>query len=220
MKKFEAVVLDIDGTLSPEVSWYALTQGLGASAVQHKVIYDAYRNEEITYEDSKQQLIGLWQATGNANKEYMGHLFESWDFYPGVRQTVEGIQQDGYETCIITGSFDIWAKAVAERLKIKHWFANTETVWDEHGNLVDMHYEIQQGKKKLGQLETFCSGIGIKPERCLVVGDSENDIDLFIRTGHGVAVGETIDEALAQKAWKNVKTFLEVKEILGHVKTR
>ncbi len=214
MTKFEAVVLDIDGTLSPEVSWYALTQGLGASAIQHKVIYDAYRNSEITYEDSKRQLIGLWQATGNANKTYMERLFETWDFYPGVAQAVEGIQQDGYETCIITGSFDIWAKAVAERLKVKHWFANTETVWDEHGNLVDMHYEIQQGKKKLEQLEAFCSGMGIKPEQCLAVGDSENDIDLFVRTGHGVAVGETIDEALAQTAWKTVKTFPEIKGML------
>ena len=71
MRTPKAVVFDIDGTLSPEVSWLALTRDLGAPVDQHVQIYNDYKEGLIDYPTSKAQLIGLWRATGNANKEFL-----------------------------------------------------------------------------------------------------------------------------------------------------
>ena len=100
MPKFEVVILDIDGTLTPNVSWYAFTKGLGASVHAHRTIYDTLKAGKITYETSKQQLIALWHTTGNANRAYISKLFESWQFYPKVEQTVAEIKKAGYRLCI------------------------------------------------------------------------------------------------------------------------
>jgi FMN phosphatase YigB (HAD superfamily) len=59
MEKSKAVVFDIDGTLSPEISWLALTRDLGASVEQHIQIYQDYKEGRIDYEASKDQLIGI-----------------------------------------------------------------------------------------------------------------------------------------------------------------
>lgn len=44
----KAVVFDIDGTLSPEVSWLALTRDLGASVEEHAQIYADYKAGRIS----------------------------------------------------------------------------------------------------------------------------------------------------------------------------
>ena len=88
-------------------------------------------------------------------------------------------------------------------------------VWDEHGNLVDMHYNLEQAKKKLEQLEAFCTDQNIDPKKCLVVGDSEDDIDIFAYTGNGVLVGKNASEALASQAWMQVAKLSDIKGLVG-----
>lgn len=214
MNRFKAVILDIDGTLSPEVSWHALTQGLGASSANHTRIYDAYKIGDITYIDAKKKLLTLWQSTGNANKQYIDNLFTNWKLFDDAEKTIYDIRQEDYGLCIITGSFDIWASVVAKRVGILDWYANTKIIFDERGNLIDMQYDLEQGVKKLAQLKDYCSRQRLKPEQCVVVGDSENDIELFNFTGNGVAVGKNADPELAKVAWMRVSRFADIKSIL------
>jgi phosphoserine phosphatase len=74
----KAIIFDIDGTLSPEISWLALTRDLGASVDEHIRIYTDLKQGRIDYPESKRQLINLWRATGNANKAFFQKLFENW----------------------------------------------------------------------------------------------------------------------------------------------
>lgn len=43
----KAIIFDIDGTLSPEVSWLALTRDLGASVEEHIQIYKNYKEGKL-----------------------------------------------------------------------------------------------------------------------------------------------------------------------------
>src|SRR5688500_381065 len=129
-------VLDICGTLAPEDSWLALTRDMGASVDRHLEIFHDYREGRISYEESKIQLIGLWRATGHANRDAMRAIFTSWPLDPAARPLIAQLRATGYHPLIITGAVDLYAQVVSERLDVPDWRANTPLIFDGAGGLV------------------------------------------------------------------------------------
>jgi HAD superfamily phosphoserine phosphatase-like hydrolase len=211
MYKARAVVFDIDGTLSPDISWLALTRDLHAPVEQHVQIYTDYKNGTIDYPASKTKLLDLWRSTGNANKTFFSLLFDALPLDPATEQVVQSAKV-GRLVCLITGSMDLYAQTVARKLGIDRWYANTTLHWDTTGNLVDMDYELNQGKKKLEQFVQFCQSNGLEPQDCLVVGDSENNEQLFESSQHGVLLGD-IHESQTH-AWKNIAKLTDFAQVL------
>jgi phosphoserine phosphatase len=211
MSKAEAVVFDIDGTLSPEISWLALTRDLGAPVEQHVQIYTDYKNGKIDYPTSKLQLIDLWRATGNANRTFFVQLFDALPLDPAAEKVVQAAKL-GHVVCLITGSMDLYAETVAKKLGIDQWHANTTLYWGADGNLVDMDYELNQAAKKLEQFGEFCQANNLKLQDCLVVGDGENDELLFEACERGILLG---GEPEAQThAWKRITQLTDFERIL------
>ena len=66
--EIKAVVFDIDGTLSPHVSWTKLTALLGAPVSGLNKIYENLKNGNSRYRESKYALLKLWEDTGKLNK--------------------------------------------------------------------------------------------------------------------------------------------------------
>lgn len=211
MEKAKAVVFDIDRTLSPEVSWLALTRDLGAPVEQHVQIYKDYKNGEIDYSTSKSQLIDLWRATGNANETFFAQLFEALPLDPVADKIVQTAKM-GRTVCLITGSMDLYARIVASKLGVDQWHANTTLHWDDEGNLYDMDYELNQAAKKLEQFAQFCEENGLNAQDCLVIGDGENDEKLFEACGHGVLIGA--DPESETFAWRRIDRLAEFEYIL------
>jgi HAD superfamily phosphoserine phosphatase-like hydrolase len=213
MEAPKAVIFDIDGTLSPEVSWLSLTRDLGAPVERHIAIYQDYKAGNTDYETSKQALLRLWQSTGNANHDFFHTLFEQLPLDSAAADVV-GLLRSHYELCIITGSMDMYAAIVAQKLDINTWFANTSLHW-ESNQLIDMDYELDQAAKKLEQFLGFCATRGYKPEDCIIVGDGENDLSLFTASGRGVLVGENLSDELRQHSWKVIPSLGELPNLLA-----
>jgi phosphoserine phosphatase len=216
MKPLKALVVDIDGTLWSKNSWLELTKGLSADPKEHTKVFNDYVSGQISYKESKNQLIGLWENTNNANKAYINELVKGWELDPLSKKLVNLFKSNGYKTAIITSSFDLWAKEVSNRLKIEKHYYNTELRWDKNKELIDYDYDINQANKKLKQLESFCVEFNLKPEECLVLGDEENDTELFRTTGNGVLIGEDKSRALAKEAWltySDISSFLKSKKL-------
>lgn len=211
MSKAEAVVFDIDGTLSPEVSWLALTRDLGAPVEQHIQIYQDYKNGKIDYPTSKSQLIDLWRSTGNANRAFFVQLFDALPLDP-VAEKIAQAAKEGRIVCLITGSMDLYAEAVAKKLGIDEWYANTTLHWDTDGNLVDMDYELNQAARKLEQFGEFCQANSLEMQNCLVVGDGKNDELLFEASNRGVLLGG--DPKTQTHAWKRIAQLADFDQIL------
>jgi HAD superfamily phosphoserine phosphatase-like hydrolase len=199
MKQIRAVVFDIDQTLSPDISWTALTRDLGASVDEELRIYEEFRTGKIGYEQAKDGVLKLWQATGNANKVFFTALFERWPLAEGAEEVVALLQKER-KVCAITGSMDLYAQIVAKKLGVAHWYANTTLHWDEAGNLIDFDYELKQDEKKLDQFLAFCTSQTLNPKECAVVGDGENDVLMFEASGNGIAVGDSCPEELMRVA--------------------
>lgn len=212
METLKAIIFDIDGTLSPEVSWLSLTRDLGASVERHLAIYQDYKAGKANYQTSKQELIKLWQSTGNANYDFFHSLFEQLPLDGAALRVVELLRPQ-YDLCIITGSMDMYAEVVATKLGIDKWFANTTLHWQD-GKLTNMDYELDQAARKLEQLLSFCAALGYKPEECVIVGDSENDLTLFDASKRGVLVSDNPTDELRQHAWKVIPSLGDLSKIL------
>ena len=214
-KEFEAAVFDIDGTLTPEVSWFVLTEGLGASVDKHKLIFRAMYDDELSLEEAENELLSLWQATGNANKSFIRSVFEAQEFHPESQKIIEYLQDKGYIICLISASVDLYTEVIAERLGVDFHFSNTQLVWDKEDNLVDFHYDPNQAERKLVQLVTFLEENGIAQDRCVVIGDSWNDKAMFLHTQRGIMIHTPVEDAeLIDLSWKSVNSLSELKEIL------
>lgn len=107
---------------------------------------------------------------------------------------------------------DLYAETVAKKLGIEHWYANTTLHWDEQDNLYDMDYELDQASIKLQQFGQFCLEKGLEPEDCLIIGDGENDAQLFEACKHGVLIDRNSDGK--PHAWKRVVRLADFEPIL------
>ena len=214
MAQTKAIIFDIDKTLSEDTSWLSLTRELGGSADEHLRIYEDYKNGLIKYDGAVHALLSLWRATGNANKPFFRQVFENLPLAPGAQEAVSHAKSQA-RVCLITGSMDLYAETVAQKLAVDEWYANTTLHWDDHGVLHGMDYELNQAKRKLEQLTEFCKKHAISPEECIIFGDSDNDILLFEATKRGVAVGNDVPEELKAVAWKMIGSVSELPTVLS-----
>ena len=209
----KAVIFDIDNTLTDDVSWLRITELLGASVAVHEDIFSRFSRHELPYTEAKRQLVELWQQTGHARKARWEALFADWPLKDGAAELINHLHETGYSTALITGSFDLFAEAIAHKLQIPHWYANASLVWDADGQLTDFHYVRDQAAQKLVDLELFASTVHVPVTQCAVVGDGPNDLETFRATGHGIAVGST-SPALQAAAWKEVTSLTDVMSAL------
>jgi len=214
MAKIKAVTFDIDTTLTYGSSWTIITRELSASVKTHEFIYKELKENKISYKQAKEQLLNLWKATGNDNKNFFTKIFKNIYFKKGAQEIITYLKSKGIIICLITGSVDLYAKTIAERLGIDNYFANTELVWDKNNKLVDFHYDINQSAKKLKQFLHFCSQQKINTNDFYVVGDDENDIDLFKFTKKGIAIESEKIDKLKPYAWKVINNLSEIKKLV------
>lgn len=209
----KTVVFDVDGVLFNGNSWLALTEGLGCSVEDHAEIYRQGRSGELNWHQAERKLVGMYQAGGNATRDFITNLCASHHLRPEAKDMVEYLKDKGYILCLISGSFDIHVEATANLLGVEHWYANADLVFDQAGNLERIIYHGDQNQVKVGQLKEFCQKVGIEPTECAFVGDSDNDVGVFQATRHGIAV-HCDDEYLKGVAWKECETLSEIKDVL------
>lgn len=212
MLNIDAIIFDVDGTLSDEVSWLKITEGLGASPEKHAQIFADFKAGKLSYSEAKRQLISLWQSMGNANKPYMEKMFHSWRLKEDAQDTIDHLKKT-YRICLMSGAVDLYVQIVAEKLGIRDWYANTKLVWDEDGNLIDFQYFPDQAQKKLEHLEEYITKYGLDKQKCAVIGDGDSDIALFRELPYGIAVNKESYPELEELAFRTVSDLSDLKNI-------
>ena len=139
-------------------------------------------------------------------------MFRSWGLKEDAEETIAYLRE-AYRLCLISGAVDLYVRVVAEKLGVTDWYANTELVWDENGNLVDFNYFTDQAGKKLEQFNEYVANNKLVKQRCAVVGDGDSDLALFRELKYGVAVNKNPHQELASLAFRTVKELKELKKI-------
>ncbi|OGK26087.1 hypothetical protein A2954_04025 [Candidatus Roizmanbacteria bacterium RIFCSPLOWO2_01_FULL_37_12] len=210
--KISSIFLDVDGTLSDDISWLKITESLGASKEKHISLFEKLKRGQINYEDAKIKLINLWQKTGNANQKFMEKTYRSWNLRQDANEIIDYLKKN-YLVCLISGATDLYVQTVAEKLGVPDWFANTELIFDSKGNLIDFIYFQNQAEKKHEQFKEYIKKYKISQSKCAVIGDGDSDIVLFKELKYGIEVNEFPHSELQKLAWKSVRKLIDLKEI-------
>lgn len=213
----KAVVFDIDGTLTRDISWIRLTNEIGGSIEFNDAVFQDWRHDKISEDCAMKKLIENWSRRGKLNKETFSNILSKIPLREDAKETIKYLSDKGYVVTLITGSFDLYAQIVGDELGVQEYFAITSLIWDSNGNLKDIKTVKEElaKDKKIEYFNQWCLKHNLKPNECVAVGDSFNDIELFKITGNGIAVRSEFEvKVLEDVAWKSVGNLAELKNIL------
>lgn len=213
MEKFKLVCFDVDGTLVDGVSWFLLTEGLGCSPQEHLDIFERAKKGEISFSKGERLLTKMYQDSGNASQSYVRNLFSKAKVKPAAKNLMNYLRKKGYIIYLISGAIDTYVENIAKKLKVDGFYANSTLDFDNKGILKKINYRNNQGSVKLEQLEELIQKLNLRMDEVVFVGDSWNDIEVFEKTRHGIAV-HCFNEKLKKVAWKKIDSLEEIRKIL------
>ena len=215
MSQIKAVIFDIDDTLTQKNSWAEVAVGMGATHAEDLEIYYMHKEGKLTDREADDKILAMWKRKGLGTKENFEKIFNAIPLRDDALDLIQYFKQKKIIVCLITGSMDMYAKIIAEKVQADAFYFNADLHWDEGGKIIDFDYKVNQGALKLTQFQDFCQKNNLKSEECVVVGDSENDHLLFLETKKGIAVRTKVeDKTLEQIAWKVIDNLSEIKDII------
>ena len=104
---------------------------------------------------------------------------------PGAEDTINGLKENDIDVAIISGSFDVVADEIKEKLGVDAVYTNSFTV--EDGKLTGEVTGPLVSGSKLDVLKDHVEEAGIALEDVVAVGDGANDISMIESAGCGIA---------------------------------
>jgi HAD superfamily phosphoserine phosphatase-like hydrolase len=215
MSEIKAVIFDIDDTLTTENSWAQVALGMGATHEEDLEIYYLHKEGKITNEEANSRILGLWKRKGLATQDNFRKIFDSIPLKEDAVDLTQYLKQKNIKICLITGSMDMYAEMIAKKVSADSFYYNADLYWDDQGKIIGFDYRVDQGARKLEQFLDFCQKNNLEASECVVLGDSENDILLFLESKKGIAVRTKAEfKELEAVAWKVINNLSEIKEFI------
>lgn len=139
-------------------------------------------NGDIDFETSIKERVKLLEGV---SVEDIKKLSEELPLNKGAEETIKGLKENGYEVAIISGSFDIIAEPIKEKLGIDYIFTNS--LVEEDGKLTGEVTGPLVSDSKLNVLTKFLEDKDFELENCVAVGDGANDISMIEGAKCGIA---------------------------------
>ena len=137
---------------------------------------------EIDFETSIKDRVQLLEGTSIEDIEKVA---EDLPLMPGACKTVNCLKDKGVDVAIISGSFDVVADKVTDKLGVDTVYTNSFTV--EDGKLTGEVTGPLVSGSKLDVLKDHVEEAGITLDEVVAVGDGANDISMIESAGCGIA---------------------------------
>jgi len=207
----KVIFFDLDGTLTPESSWYLLNMRLGISPAEDKELFDKYLKESIQYNDWTKELFRIHKSRGSITRDELVSFIETIELRPDALSTISQLQQKGFTIVLVSGSVDLVVDIMANRLGIKEWLACSRLVFDEQEILSEIISTGDEADSKYGLAMKYLSEHALTTDDAIAVGDGGNEWELF-KAMKGILLGS--NEKLKPLAWKQVDTLSEIVNLI------
>ena len=137
---------------------------------------------EIDFETSIKDRVQLLEGTSIEDIEKVA---EELPLMPGACKTIECLKNKDVDVAIISGSFDVVADKVTEKLGVDTVYTNSFSV--EDGKLTGEVTGPLVSGSKLDVLNDHVEKAGITLDEVVAVGDGANDISMIESAGCGIA---------------------------------
>ena len=136
---------DMDGTIlgnynhqkgEGNTSWSQLAKAVGEDALEEKKrINERWCNNEIkTYPIWVKETLDAYKERG-LDEQTFNSVIKGAEYNIGVRKAFDLINEYDINTVILTGEFKRLARIVKQELKVDHFVAACEILWDDGGNI-------------------------------------------------------------------------------------
>ena len=137
---------------------------------------------EIDFETSIKDRVQLLEGT---SIEEIQKVASELPLMPGAEDTINGLKENDIDVAIISGSFDVVAEKVKDKLGVDSVYTNSFTV--EDGKLTGEVTGPLVSGSKLDVLKDHVEEAGITLDEVVAVGDGANDISMIESAGCGIA---------------------------------
>ena len=137
---------------------------------------------EIDFETSIKDRVQLLEGT---SIEEIEELADELPLMDGASETIACLKEKDVDVVIISGSFDVVAEKVKEKLGVDKVYTNSFTV--EDGKLTGEVTGPLVSGSKLDVLKDHVDDAGISLDEVVAVGDGANDISMIESAGCGIA---------------------------------
>ena len=160
---------------------------------------------EIDFETSIKDRVKLLEGT---SIEDIQKVADELPLMNGAEDTIARLKEEGLDVAIISGSFDVVAQTVKDKLGIENAYTNSFTV--EDGKLTGEVTGPLVSGSKLDVLKEHIEGNDTSLEEVVAVGDGANDISMIESAGIGIAFNakDSVKEKALADALKSIeKTY-------------
>ncbi|MDR1818914.1 MAG: phosphoserine phosphatase SerB [Methanobrevibacter sp.] len=139
-------------------------------------------NGDLDFETSIKERVKL--LTG-ASVEDIKKLAEDMKLMKGAEETIKNLKSEGYLIAIISGSFNLIANNLKEKLNVDFLFTNT--LAEDDGKLTGEVTGPLVKDSKADVLKNLINKNNILLEECVAIGDGANDISMLEASGLSIA---------------------------------
>jgi len=202
------VVFDLDNVI---IDGEAIDEIGKLVDVQEQIaeITEKAMNGDLDFETSIKERVKLLEG---ASVEDIKELANEMKLMKGAEEVIKGLKDKGYEIAVISGSFDLIADPLKEKLNLDYLFTNK--LEEEDGKLTgEVTGPLVEGSKA-DVLKNIIKDNDISVEECIAVGDGANDISMMEIAQIGIAfnakpaVKEIADIVLEEKDLKEVLNII------------
>jgi len=171
---------------------------------------------EIDFKESIEKRVKLLKG---AKIDDIKKLAQDLPLMKGAEETIEYFKEKGYKVATITGSFDIIADIIGEKLNLDYIICNK--LHHKNGLLNGKVSGPLVEKTKYEVLKELLEKEGLSFDECVAVGDGANDISMLESAKLGIAfnakpiVKEKADAIVEKKDLRDIIHFIEALEEPG-----
>jgi phosphoserine phosphatase len=203
------VVFDLDNVI---INGEGIDEIGKLANVQDKIaeITEQAMNGDIDFETSINERVKLLEG---ASVEEIKKIADELPLNNGAEETIKALKDKGYEIAIISGSFDVIADSIKDKLNIDYLFTNSLS--EEDGKLTGEVTGPLVSGSKLDVLSDLLKEKDYDLADCIAVGDGANDISMLEGVGYGIAfnakpkVKEIADVIVEDNDLNDVLTVIE-----------
>lgn len=204
----KALILDLDGTVTPHSTWVALNTAFGITPEQDETLFEQYRQGLLPYLEWTKQLVEIYRSNNSPlTKKQLIQLADDIELHKDAKDFVQAAKDKNYKVILVSGSVDVIVERIAERLNSDDWLSCSKVVFEEDV-LIDLVSMGDEGPAKIKLIQE--AGIELS-EDTISVGDGGNEKELF-EIIKGILIGN--NQTLLPLAWKRVDSLTEAADLL------
>lgn len=203
----KVIFLDLDGTVTPDSTWFHLNLTLGITPEEDHALFERYLERTLQYNDWTKELVRIHQSRGSITKSELETFAANIVLRPDAIGMVTTLKEKGWHIVLLSGSVDLIVSLIAKRIGANDWRACSKLIFDDSGKLSDIVSSGDEADAKIKIASEYLAQNNVSTENAVAIGDGGNDIELF-KHMKGILLGQ--NEKLKAVAWKQVEHLSEI----------